>query len=82
MHSTRVRQGKPVSPGFLFATLLWHEVLADAKRSVVIGPLVYITGTMQGWSVWQLGFALIFGGYLGPAALDMWAAKFKGGGGA
>ncbi|MBL8447487.1 MAG: polynucleotide adenylyltransferase PcnB [Zoogloeaceae bacterium] len=25
----RVRQGKPVSPGFLFATLLWHEVLAN-----------------------------------------------------
>jgi poly(A) polymerase len=25
----RVRQGKPISPGFLFATLLWHEVLAD-----------------------------------------------------
>jgi poly(A) polymerase len=25
----RVRQGKSVSPGFLFATLLWHEVLAD-----------------------------------------------------
>jgi len=24
----RVRQDKPVSPGFLFATLLWHEVLA------------------------------------------------------
>jgi poly(A) polymerase len=24
----RVRAGKPVSPGFLFATLLWHEVLA------------------------------------------------------
>ncbi|MBA4142951.1 MAG: polynucleotide adenylyltransferase PcnB [Nitrosospira sp.] len=24
----RVRQGKPVSPGFLFAALLWHEVLA------------------------------------------------------
>ena len=23
----RVRQDKPVSPGFLFATLLWHEVL-------------------------------------------------------
>ena len=23
----RVRQGKPVSPGFLFATLLWHQVL-------------------------------------------------------
>ncbi|MBT0962630.1 polynucleotide adenylyltransferase PcnB [Denitromonas iodatirespirans] len=25
----RVREGKPVSPGFLFATLLWHEVLAN-----------------------------------------------------
>ena len=24
----RVGQGKPVSPGFLFATLLWHQVLA------------------------------------------------------
>lgn len=57
----------------------WHEVLADAKRSVVIGPLVYIAGTMQGWDVWQLGFALIFGGYLGPTALDLWAAKFRGG---
>ncbi|GAA5159086.1 polynucleotide adenylyltransferase PcnB [Viridibacterium curvum] len=25
----RVRDGKPISPGFLFATLLWHEVLAN-----------------------------------------------------
>ncbi|MDD5175531.1 MAG: polynucleotide adenylyltransferase PcnB [Sterolibacterium sp.] len=25
----RVHQGKTTSPGFLFATLLWHEVLAD-----------------------------------------------------
>jgi len=25
----RVRDGKPISPGFLFATLLWHEVLAQ-----------------------------------------------------
>jgi poly(A) polymerase len=25
----RVKQGKPISPGFLFATLLWHEVLAQ-----------------------------------------------------
>jgi len=25
----RIRQGKRTSPGFLFATLLWHEVLAD-----------------------------------------------------
>ena len=31
----RVRQGKTTSPGFLFATLLWHEVLADwdARKS-------------------------------------------------
>ncbi|MCP5269191.1 MAG: polynucleotide adenylyltransferase PcnB [Zoogloeaceae bacterium] len=28
----RVRVGKPVSPGFLFATLLWHEVLAQWER--------------------------------------------------
>jgi poly(A) polymerase len=27
----RVRDGKPVSPGFLFAALLWHEVLAAWK---------------------------------------------------
>ena len=25
----RVSEGKPVSPGFLFATLLWHEVLVN-----------------------------------------------------
>ena len=25
----RVRAGKPISPGFLFATLLWHEVLTN-----------------------------------------------------
>ena len=24
----RVREGKPLSPGYLFATLLWHEILA------------------------------------------------------
>ena len=28
----RVRAGKPVSPGFLFATLLWHEVLAAWEK--------------------------------------------------
>ncbi len=30
----RIRADKPVSPGFLFATLLWHEVLAawDARK--------------------------------------------------
>ncbi|WP_230969203.1 polynucleotide adenylyltransferase PcnB [Nitrogeniibacter aestuarii] len=31
----RVSQGKPVSPGFLFATLLWHEVLVtwEARKA-------------------------------------------------
>lgn len=28
---TRIRSGKSVSPAFLFAALLWHEVLADWK---------------------------------------------------
>jgi poly(A) polymerase len=27
----RVKQGKPVSPGFLFASLLWHQVLEKWK---------------------------------------------------
>ena len=29
----RVQAGKPVSPAFLFAALLWHEVLAEWKKS-------------------------------------------------
>ena len=29
----RVNSGKPVSPGFLFAALLWHEVLAAWKQA-------------------------------------------------
>jgi poly(A) polymerase len=29
---TRVNEGKPVSPGFLFATLLWHEVLVAWQK--------------------------------------------------
>ena len=33
----RVRQEKPVSPGFLFAALLWHEVLASVERSSSCG---------------------------------------------
>jgi len=28
----RVLEGKPVSPAFLFAALLWHEVLATSKK--------------------------------------------------
>jgi len=37
----RVRQGKPVSPGFLFATLLWHEVLANWEARKARGESVY-----------------------------------------
>ena len=29
----RINEGKPVSPGFLFASLLWHEVLAAWKAA-------------------------------------------------
>ena len=29
----RVRAGKSISPGFLFATLLWHEVLVTVERA-------------------------------------------------
>ena len=29
----RVREGKPVSPAFLFSALLWHEVLAAWKKA-------------------------------------------------
>ncbi|MFA7279177.1 MAG: polynucleotide adenylyltransferase PcnB [Sterolibacterium sp.] len=35
----RVRQGKTTSPGFLFATLLWHEVLADWEARKNCGEL-------------------------------------------
>ncbi|MDP1558331.1 MAG: polynucleotide adenylyltransferase PcnB [Nitrosomonas sp.] len=33
----RIKQEKPVSPGFLFASLLWHEVLAAWKRYQAAG---------------------------------------------
>ncbi|MBI3149686.1 MAG: polynucleotide adenylyltransferase PcnB [Betaproteobacteria bacterium] len=37
----RVREGKPVSPGFLFATLLWHETLAawNARKQAGESPI-------------------------------------------
>src|ERR1043166_1749382 len=37
----RILAGKPVSPGFLFAALLWHEVLAAWKtlQAAVIKPM-------------------------------------------
>jgi poly(A) polymerase len=37
----RVRAGKPISPGFLFATLLWHEVLASWEVRQKNGELPY-----------------------------------------
>lgn len=33
----RIRQGKPVSPGFLFAALLWHQVLEKWNAYQVAG---------------------------------------------
>ncbi|MGB8339258.1 MAG: polynucleotide adenylyltransferase PcnB [Burkholderiales bacterium] len=33
----RVREDKPVSPGFLFAALLWHEVLATMQQHEAAG---------------------------------------------
>jgi poly(A) polymerase len=33
----RINAGKPVSPGFLFAALLWHEVLAAWKQAEARG---------------------------------------------
>ena len=37
----RVRDGRPVSPGFLFATLLWHEVLVNWEARKAAGEHVY-----------------------------------------
>ncbi len=46
----RVRQGKPTSPGFLFATLLWHEVLADweARKARGDTPIPALFEAMDG----------------------------------
>lgn len=35
----RIRAGKPVSPGFLFAALLWHETLRSWKQYTTAGEL-------------------------------------------
>ena len=35
----RIRQGKPVSPGFLFASLLWHQVLEKWEAYRAAGEL-------------------------------------------
>lgn len=45
----RVRQGKPVSPGFLFAALLWHEVLAQWNSRQAAGekPMLALQQAMD-----------------------------------
>jgi poly(A) polymerase len=45
----RVRADKPVSPGFLFATLLWHEVLASWQKRKKDGepPVPAMFGAMD-----------------------------------
>jgi poly(A) polymerase len=45
----RVRADKPVSPGFLFATLLWHEVLAswEARKKNDEPPVPAMFGAMD-----------------------------------
>jgi poly(A) polymerase len=45
----RVRAGKPTSPGFLFATLLWHEVLAawEARKLSGEAPLPALHAAMD-----------------------------------
>jgi poly(A) polymerase len=45
----RVRADKPVSPGFLFATLLWHEVLASWEKRKKDGepPVPAMFGAMD-----------------------------------
>ena len=60
--------------------VMWRELVHDARRSSVIGAAIYLWASFQGWSPWQLGGSLLLAGYMGPAALDVWAAKFKGDG--
>lgn len=45
----RVRAGKRVSPAFLFASLLWHEVLAAARKAEKAGvrPIVALHESMD-----------------------------------
>ena len=45
----RVRAGKPVSPAFLFAALLWHKVLAASRKAEREGmkPFAALHGAME-----------------------------------
>ena len=53
------------------------EMFRDAWRSSVIGAVLYFMASAQSWNDWQLGGALLLAGYMGPAALDLWADKFR-----
>ncbi len=45
----RVREGKSISPGFLFATLLWHEALANWEQRKAAGepPMPALHAAME-----------------------------------
>jgi poly(A) polymerase len=45
----RIKEGKPVSPGFLFASLLWHEVLAawQARQAAGLKPMPALMEAMD-----------------------------------
>ncbi len=48
----RVRDDKPVSPGFLFAALLWHEVLA-AWKPIEAEGMKSIPALHRPWTRWS-----------------------------
>lgn len=54
-----------------------RELWRDAWRSSVIGAAVYFLATQSNWNEFQLGGSLLLAGYMGPAALDLWAERFK-----
>ena len=54
-----------------------HELWRDGWRSSVIGAAVYFAATQHGWNEFQLAGSLLLAGYLGPAALDFWAERFR-----
>jgi hypothetical protein len=70
----RARAAKQDQENFEVLRELWNDI----RRSSVIGAAIYLGGSAQGWDDWQMGGALLLAGYAGPAALDLWAAKFKG----
>lgn len=57
---------------------VWYELWRDARRSSVIGAVVYLSASGHGWDAFQLGGALFVAGYMGPLALDMITSKGPG----